>query len=65
VSDDRVFPRFIAAIVNPWTDYAERADGTAYGSVPIWTTSESPSDLSAEFEIAADGTAELTDLHVL
>ena len=47
------------------TDYAERADGTAYGSVPIWTTTESPSDLSAEFEIAADGTVQLTDVHVL
>jgi hypothetical protein len=48
-----------------WTDYGERPDGTAYGSVPIWTTMESPSDLSAEFEIAPDGRARLTDLHVL
>jgi hypothetical protein len=48
-----------------WTDYAERPDGTAYGSMPIWTTTESPSDLSAEFEIAADGSVELTDVHVL
>ena len=30
-------------------DYAERADGTGYGSVPVWTTAESPGDLSAEF----------------
>jgi hypothetical protein len=37
-----------------WTDYAERADGAPYGSVPIWMTTESPSDLSAEFEMAAD-----------
>jgi hypothetical protein len=35
------------------------------GSVPIWTTTESPSDLSADFEIAVDGAAELTDVHVL
>lgn len=48
-----------------WTDYAERADGTAYGSVPLWTTKESPSDLSAAFEVAADGTVRLTDVHVL
>lgn len=46
------------------TDYVERADGTAYGSVPIWTTAESPSDLTAEFEIAADGSVHLTDVHV-
>jgi len=48
-----------------WTDYAERPDGTAYGSIPIWTITESPSDLSAEFEIAADGRVELTNVHVL
>jgi hypothetical protein len=35
-----------------WTDYGERPNGTAYGALPIWTTRESPSDLSAEFEIA-------------
>jgi hypothetical protein len=40
-------------------------NGTAYGSMPIWTTTESPSDLSAEFEIAADGSVELTDVHGL
>ena len=50
---------------HPWTDYAERPEGTACGSVPLWTTMASPSDLSAEFEIAPDGTAYLTDLHVL
>jgi hypothetical protein len=48
-----------------WTDYAERPDGTAYGSVPIWTTVESPSDLTAEFEVASDGSVYLTDVHVL
>lgn len=27
----------------------ERDDGTAYGVVPLWTTDETPSDLSVEF----------------
>jgi hypothetical protein len=48
-----------------WTDYSERPNGIAYGAVPIWTTTESPSDLSAEFEITPDGSAHLTDLQAL
>lgn len=48
-----------------WTDYAEREDGSAYGSVPLWTTDESPSDLSAEFEVTPSGAVSLTDVHVL
>jgi hypothetical protein len=48
-----------------WTDYAERPDGSAYGSLPLWTIDKSPSDLSVVFEIGADGSAHLTDLRVL
>ena len=48
-----------------WTNYAEREDGSAYGSVPLWTTDQSPSDLSAEFEVTPSGTVSLTDVHVL
>jgi hypothetical protein len=33
-----------------WTDYREREDGSAYGSMPLWAAGQSPSDLSAEFE---------------
>ena len=48
-----------------WTDYAERSDGSAYGSLPLWTIDQSPSDLSVVFEIGADSSAQLTDLRVL
>ena len=47
-----------------WTDYAERPDGSAYGSLPLWTIDQSPSDLSVAFEIGVDGSAQLTDLRV-
>jgi hypothetical protein len=33
--------------------------------VPLWTTDESPSDLSAELLIAPDGVATIHDVHVL
>lgn len=42
-----------------------RSDGTAYGVLPLWTTDESPSDLSVELEIDANGHVTITDLHVL
>ena len=52
-----------------WThagsNFVERSDGSAYGLVPLWTTDESPSDLSAEFEIDVHGVARLSDVHVL
>lgn len=48
-----------------WTDYAEREDGSAYGSMPLWAGGQSPSDLSAEFEITPSSTVSLTDVHVL
>ena len=42
-----------------------RHDGTAWGVVPLWTTEECPSDLSAEFEVDAQGGVEIRDVHVL
>jgi hypothetical protein len=48
-----------------WTNYAEREDCSAYGSMPLWTTGQSPSDLSAEFEVTPFGTVSPTDVHVL
>jgi hypothetical protein len=33
--------------------------------VPLWTTDEAPSDLSAEIRVMADGQAEVVDVHVL
>jgi hypothetical protein len=33
--------------------------------VPLWTTEESPSDLSAEFEIDPEGVVTLDDVRVL
>jgi hypothetical protein len=47
------------------TNYAEREDCSAYGSMPLGTTGQSPRDLSAEFEVTPFGTMSLTDVHVL
>jgi hypothetical protein len=33
--------------------------------VPLWTTDESPSDLSAEVDVTPDGIATITGVHVL
>jgi len=33
--------------------------------VPLWTTEESPSDLSAEFIASPDGEVQITNVHVL
>jgi hypothetical protein len=48
-----------------WADFLVRDDGSACGVLPLWTSDESPSDLSVEFEIDPDGVVTLTDLHVL
>ena len=42
-----------------------RQHGTAWCVVPLWTNEESPSDLSAEFEVDAQGRVEIRDAHVL
>jgi hypothetical protein len=33
--------------------------------VPLWTTDESPSDLSAELTVRPDGVVTLDDVHVM
>lgn len=50
---------------HPETDVIARRDGTVYGCAPLWTTDESPSDLSVEFEVTRDGVVQLTSVHVL
>lgn len=47
------------------TDFRVRADGSSFGTAPLWTVDESPSDLAVEFEITDKGVVTLTDLHVL
>lgn len=50
---------------HPDSQVESRHDGTAWGVVPLWTTEESPSDLSAEFEVDAAGRVEIRDVRVL
>jgi hypothetical protein len=50
---------------HPTSDLQRRPDGTAWGCVPLWTTEEHPSDLTAEFEVSSDGIVALTDVRVL
>jgi hypothetical protein len=50
---------------HPDSQVERRQDGTGWGVVPLWTAEESPSDLSAEFEIDADGRVEIRDVRVL
>jgi hypothetical protein len=42
-----------------------RADGSIWCVLPLWTTDESPSDLSVEIEIDTEGRVSIHDLHVL
>lgn len=52
-----------------WTHPASSAiqvhDGGWHVVLPLWTTDESPSDLSVEVIVEPDGSAEVHDLHVL
>jgi len=50
---------------HPHADAVQTAAGGWHVVVPLWTTSESPSDLSAEVVVAADGSATLHNVHVL
>ena len=50
---------------HPESEVVERDNGTAFGVLPLWTTDESPSDLSVEFEIDTHGTVTISDVHVL
>jgi hypothetical protein len=51
-----------------WSDaqaeLIERDDGTAYADLPLWTTDESPSDLTVVLEIDSLGTVTISDLRV-
>lgn len=47
------------------SDFVERADGSVFAVMPLWTTEESPSDLSVECEISPSGVATVMDVHVL
>jgi hypothetical protein len=48
-----------------WADLETRADNSAWCVLPLWTTDESPSDLSVEIEIDTEGRVTIHDLHVL
>jgi hypothetical protein len=50
---------------HPESEVLEREDGTAIGVVPLWTTKDAPSDLSAEFEIDRKGSVDIFNVHVL
>ncbi len=50
---------------HPETDCQGRGDGSMWVTMPLWTTQESPSDLSVECEISATGVVVIEDLHVL
>ncbi|EAP98307.1 hypothetical protein JNB_15123 [Janibacter sp. HTCC2649] len=47
------------------TDFVPRDDGTAYIVLPLWTSDEAPSDLSAECELSKTGQIEIIDVHAL
>jgi hypothetical protein len=47
------------------TDALRTDTGEWHVVVPLWTTDEEPSDLSAEIRVTTDGRAEVVDVHVL
>ena len=47
------------------TEVTPTRDGGWHVVVPLWTSDESPSDLSAEVTVAPDGRARITSVHVL
>ncbi|MDQ6948992.1 MAG: hypothetical protein M3256_22710 [Actinomycetota bacterium] len=50
---------------HPWSAAIPTDSGGWHVVVPLWTTEESPSDLSAEIIVDADRSAEITGVHVL
>lgn len=54
-----------AVWTHPDTQVTETSIGGWLVIVPLWTIDEAPSDLSAELEVASDGTATITDVRVL
>ncbi|CAL8980336.1 hypothetical protein PROP_03127 [Propionicimonas sp. T2.31MG-18] len=47
------------------TDFLARPDGSVFVVLPLWTAEESPSDLSAEVDVAANGVSTIVDVRVL
>jgi hypothetical protein len=64
-SGTQLVPQPESIWAHPSAEFGARSDGSCFGVVPLWTRSESPSDLSAEFEIDIEGIARLTDVRVL
>ncbi|KQU68300.1 hypothetical protein [Phycicoccus sp. Root101] len=50
---------------HPRSDVLERQDGFYAMTLPLWTTDESPSELSAELGVSPEGVVTLEDVHVL
>jgi hypothetical protein len=50
---------------HPRTDAVAKEGGGWFVVVPLFTTDESPSDLSAEVYVEPTGEARITDVHVL
>ena len=50
---------------HPRCEAGSRADGTAWCVLPLWTSDEAPSDLSAEIELDREGKAVIHDVRVL
>jgi hypothetical protein len=48
-----------------WTGAIPTSGGGRSIVVPLWTTDESPSDLSAELTVRPDGVVTLDDVHVM
>jgi hypothetical protein len=48
-----------------FTDALRTDTGEWHVVVPLWTTDEEPSDLSAEIRVTTDERAEVVDVHVL
>lgn len=48
-----------------WTSVTRTSDGGWHIVLPLWTTDESPSDLSAELVVEPSGAVQLHDVHVL
>ena len=47
-----------------FTDAIETVQGGWALDLPLWTTEESPSDLTASLTVAADGTVTIDDIRV-
>ena len=46
------------------TDFKRREDGSAWAELPLWSTNESPSDLTASIEVSATGHVSIRDVRV-